>query len=576
MATTARLDLAVWRNDETYEFKLRVRGLDLSSAALRAQVRQAPDAPGAALVDLFQVQNANAEGVRLAGVAVEAGIPVSDVRICIDKATRAALPYAGELGDSIALTWVFTINGVTRLVGDFVVLAHALASDSAPTNRPAGAGLRSQPYPGASATLTIAQDQGATVSIDGVDQILPLLANAQTAVDAAVAAIANPRPASLSDAARNRVMLVEGGVYQNPGVDRTGAIKIRLGPNVDPRPTTLRVLVYDQYRELIFSISGNNQVGGWTEARARIEGQSSIAASYPVRFGHDGVSDCIWIGEVDHASWTNLAVVVLDGTFTGGTITDAWYLGWQISLETSFDTVTAGPVATFLPVTTQNIKFDTDRLAMAIGPFTSTGAAESNYNVVAGAYAGAGLTSGFNNTFVGMEAGKSVTIGSANVALGTQALPTGTNVVQNVAINVHALLSLKEGIGNVAIGAGAMQRGENISASIAVGSYAGEYNSGVRCIFIGDRAGRLKTAGDDKLFIGNIDDTIALIQGDMAQREAWVNGFFTAERFFVKDLNAAPASATAPGRKGEIRYTADFIYVCTAQNTWRRTPLGAW
>jgi hypothetical protein len=38
----------------------------------------------------------------------------------------------------------------------------------------------------------------------------------------------------------------------------------------------------------------------------------------------------------------------------------------------------------------------------------------------------------------------------------------------------------------------------------------------------------------------------------------------------------APANATATGALGEIRYDANFIYVCVATNTWRRSALTAW
>ncbi|MDQ5982417.1 MAG: hypothetical protein QG549_414 [Patescibacteria group bacterium] len=37
-----------------------------------------------------------------------------------------------------------------------------------------------------------------------------------------------------------------------------------------------------------------------------------------------------------------------------------------------------------------------------------------------------------------------------------------------------------------------------------------------------------------------------------------------------------PASATSPGVKGQIAYDASYIYVCTATNTWVRSPLTTW
>jgi hypothetical protein len=37
-----------------------------------------------------------------------------------------------------------------------------------------------------------------------------------------------------------------------------------------------------------------------------------------------------------------------------------------------------------------------------------------------------------------------------------------------------------------------------------------------------------------------------------------------------------PASATATGTDGEICWDANYIYVCTATNTWKRTAISTW
>jgi hypothetical protein len=36
------------------------------------------------------------------------------------------------------------------------------------------------------------------------------------------------------------------------------------------------------------------------------------------------------------------------------------------------------------------------------------------------------------------------------------------------------------------------------------------------------------------------------------------------------------ATATTPGTKGEICWDANYIYVCIATNTWKRTGLSSW
>lgn len=38
----------------------------------------------------------------------------------------------------------------------------------------------------------------------------------------------------------------------------------------------------------------------------------------------------------------------------------------------------------------------------------------------------------------------------------------------------------------------------------------------------------------------------------------------------------APASASATGTAGDVRYDADYIYVCTAANTWKRAAIATW
>lgn len=55
-----------------------------------------------------------------------------------------------------------------------------------------------------------------------------------------------------------------------------------------------------------------------------------------------------------------------------------------------------------------------------------------------------------------------------------------------------------------------------------------------------------------------------------------VDGNVRATQYRLSDLNTAPASSTATGTRGEIRVTADFIYVCIATNTWVRAQLLTW
>jgi hypothetical protein len=37
-----------------------------------------------------------------------------------------------------------------------------------------------------------------------------------------------------------------------------------------------------------------------------------------------------------------------------------------------------------------------------------------------------------------------------------------------------------------------------------------------------------------------------------------------------------PASAAAAGIQGEVAWDANFIYICTATNTWKRVAIATW
>ena len=74
---------------------------------------------------------------------------------------------------------------------------------------------------------------------------------------------------------------------------------------------------------------------------------------------------------------------------------------------------------------------------------------------------------------------------------------------------------------------------------------------------------RLRITSSGRLLVGVAFDTGgALLQ---------VNG----DRIRVATAKT-PASATATGTAGEICWDADYIYVCTATNTWKRTAISTW
>lgn len=49
-----------------------------------------------------------------------------------------------------------------------------------------------------------------------------------------------------------------------------------------------------------------------------------------------------------------------------------------------------------------------------------------------------------------------------------------------------------------------------------------------------------------------------------------------AESFSLSALNTAPSSASDTGTLGQIRIDTDYIYVCTATDTWKRVAIATW
>ena len=56
----------------------------------------------------------------------------------------------------------------------------------------------------------------------------------------------------------------------------------------------------------------------------------------------------------------------------------------------------------------------------------------------------------------------------------------------------------------------------------------------------------------------------------------YLSGLLQTTQLRLSALNVAPASPTASGSLGEIRFSAAYVYVCIANNSWVRTPLAAW
>ncbi|MDE1205562.1 hypothetical protein [Tenacibaculum larymnensis] len=194
-----------------------------------------------------------------------------------------------------------------------------------------------------------------------------------------------------------------------------------------------------------------------------------------------------------------------------------------------------------------------------------------------------------NNVGIGTRALQSITFGNDNIAIGLMALAYLETGQTNVGIGRMAGYYIK-GSYNVAIGNAALYglSGTTInSGNVAIGEGAGAYINGgftnntqsQNSIYIGFVTKSASAGTDNEIVIGaNAEgqgsNTVTI--GNSSITDTYLEGTTHSDSFKVRALNSAPASASAPGTVGEIRYTSDYIYVCVAANTWKRTELSTW
>ena len=192
----------------------------------------------------------------------------------------------------------------------------------------------------------------------------------------------------------------------------------------------------------------------------------------------------------------------------------------------------------------------------------------ASYNTAIGANAMA--TSNISGTYmigIGYNSSLKFKTGSYNICIGTQSGESTSPEPASWSASTH----------NVFIGArasGAYTTGNTaIDGLIRIGSY-GYTNTAIemlshQCVIGNDGSG---TGVNDTTTIRPVkNNTTDLGTSTAKYKDIYYDGILQSGT-----LNIAPASATATGTTGEIRFTADYIYVCVATNTWKRTAISTW
>jgi hypothetical protein len=234
----------------------------------------------------------------------------------------------------------------------------------------------------------------------------------------------------------------------------------------------------------------------------------------------------------------------------------------------------------------------------AIGPYTLCKNVDGNNNTAIGGSALFANTGGDNNTAIGgYTLGDNLT-GDYNCAIGEFALQFNTTGTRNLGIGFSALRSNKTGSYNTAIGLSAGYTNLYGSNNVYIGNTAGlyEYRDSVSTLYIDNRQHSTFEQGKSCAIIyGNFGPNAADIVGQElflnANTYIQASGVFNnissksitasgnieviGDKFRI-DFPYTPSASSSPGASGTITWDSSYIYVCVADNTWKRTALDSW
>jgi hypothetical protein len=188
------------------------------------------------------------------------------------------------------------------------------------------------------------------------------------------------------------------------------------------------------------------------------------------------------------------------------------------------------------------------------------------------------------------------TTGESNTALGFFSLRSNTTGNNNTAVGASTLGSNTTGTNNVAVGEEALTQSTS-SSNTALGFYAlRNLTTGAGNIAIGEFAGSSVTTGGNNTLIGGFQGStslagvVAINAGVSSTTRVYIDssgnvGFNTTSPTANIDhtgstlrlrTSRTPASASATGNAGDICWDTNYVYVCVATNTWKRSALSTW
>jgi hypothetical protein len=169
--------------------------------------------------------------------------------------------------------------------------------------------------------------------------------------------------------------------------------------------------------------------------------------------------------------------------------------------------------------------------------------------------------------------------GESTFSAGFQAATTSGNVSLRTTASTYAVnmnTGANSGIGFYEDGTQSTIIGQN--QNITATNFLSLRGAGLDLVALGSTNATIKTNSNNRLqvlssgrvLIGTTlptDNTVDAVQ---------INGTVLSTQYKLSALNTAPATASSTGTLGEIRIDANYIYICTATNTWKRVAIATW
>ncbi len=345
-----------------------------------------------------------------------------------------------------------------------------------------------------------------------------------------------------------------------------------------------------KYKITFATASGETELGSVSNEVTTTSNDSVNLTSIPVSTNPFVTARKVYRNKIAAQSEYYLVATISNNTTT--TYTDTAADG---SIGTSRYTYTGNSTAGVIKQgTAQAVRVQASEVAVGVGALP---VAQGFSNVAVGTSALASVTSGYYHVGIGQHALYGVTSGSSCIGIGYDAAKSMSGNHGTVGIGFQAM-TLTTGGYNTGIGSLAGSTHTSGTYNVFVGREAGNGTATAEnittddyCGFLGYQSGQVSGSGDlqnawaiGKQALVGADNTLA-IGGNGAGGGTALNVDISGTLLVRGTANLSaglriptgtPASASATGTAGQIQYDANYIYICTATDTWKRVAIATW